>query len=163
MKHNVNSSSLGLVLVLAAGLTISCRSRLAAFDCNFQNWQNPTILVGADDVDVVLFDDRARVTLDKLHDYLSELPDRYWRRGRIVAIRVGGLRAPNTNDVIRRNVEQTKQIVDSLGIQIKCRNGGGITALPPNSLDASGGGSRVGSVNQVSTICVKWDQEAGSD
>src|SRR5437773_2075075 len=114
MKHNVNWYSPGFALVLAAVLTISCRPRSSALDCNFQNWQNPTIVVGADGVNVVLFDDGARMTLDKLHDYLSELPNRYWGRGKIVAIQEGGLRAPNTDDVIRRNMEQTKRIVESL-------------------------------------------------
>jgi hypothetical protein len=124
MKHKGRSYSLGFALVLAAVLTISCWPRSSALDCNFQNWQNPTIVVGADGMDVVLFDDHARMTLDKLHDYLSGLPDRYWRHGRIVAIQAGGLRAPNTDDVIRRNVEETKRIVESLGIQIKCPNRG---------------------------------------
>jgi hypothetical protein len=159
MKHKINWYSLGVALVLAAVLTISCRPHFAAFDCNFQGWQNPTIIVGADGVDVVLFDDRARMTMDKLHDYLSELPDRYWRSGRIVAIQVGGLGAPNTDDVIRRNVKETKRIVESLDIQIKCPNRHVIAALPPNSLEA-GGGTCVVSLNRVSTICVsKWDQE----
>jgi len=121
MNHKVNWYIRGVVLVLVAGLTISCRSRPAAFDCNFQDWQGPSIVVGADDVNVVLFDDGASMPLDKLHDYLSELPNRYWGRGRVVSISEGGLRAPNTDDVIRANMKETKRIVESLGIQIKCQ------------------------------------------
>jgi hypothetical protein len=78
--------------------------------------------------------------MDKLRGYLSELPDRYFPRGRIVAIQEGGLRAPNTDDLIRRNMAQTKQIIESLGMRIKCPGVNTVAALPPNkSLDASGG------------------------
>jgi hypothetical protein len=122
----------GLAVFVAAVLMGSCRPPSSALDCNFQNWQNPSIVVGADGVDIVLFDDRTKVTMDKLSDYLSELPDRYFPRGRIVAIQEGGLRAPNTDELIRRNMEQTKQIVKSLGIQIKCPNAGVTAMLPPN-------------------------------
>jgi hypothetical protein len=119
---------------------VSCHWRSSALDCNFQDWQNPSIVVGANGVDIVLFDDRARVTMDKPRDYLSELPNRYWRQGRIVRIEEGGLRAPNADDLIRRNMQQTKQIVESLGIQIKCPNAHVTASLPPNkSLDRSGG------------------------
>jgi hypothetical protein len=122
MKPKVNWYGLGFALVLAAVLTISCRPRSSEYDCNDQNWKNPTIVVGADHVDVVLFDDYAHLPLDQLRDYLSELPNRYWGRGRFVRISEGGLRAPHTDDVIRRNMKQTEEILESLGIQIKCRN-----------------------------------------
>lgn len=132
MKHHLNRYRLSFALLLAAVLVISCRSRSSDLDCNFNDWQNPSIVVGANGVEIILFDDRARVTMDKLRDYLSDLPDRYWRRGRIIRIEEGGLRAPNTDDLIRRNMEQTKQIVESLGIQIKCPNAMSIATLPSN-------------------------------
>jgi hypothetical protein len=133
MKPKVNWYGLGFALVLAAVLTISCRPRSSEYDCNDQNWKNPTIVVGADHVDVVLFDDYAHLPLDQLRDYLSELPNRYWGRGRFVRISEGGLRAPHTDDVIRRNMKQTVEIVESLGIQIKCRNA--LTAAEVGSSD----------------------------
>jgi hypothetical protein len=74
-------------------------------------------------VEVTLFDDYAYMPLDQLRDYLSELPNRYWGRGKIVSISEGGLRAPHTDDIIRRNLKQTVEIVESLGIEIKCRHG----------------------------------------
>lgn len=106
MKHNLSCYRAGLALLLTVVLMVSCRPRSSAVDCNLQGWENPSIIVGANGVEVVLFDDRARVTLDKLRDYLSEVPDRYWRRGKIVAIQEGALHAPNTDDLIRRNMEQ---------------------------------------------------------
>jgi hypothetical protein len=138
MKRNLNWYRPRFLLPLVGLLLVSCHSRSSTVDCNSQDWQNPSIVVGANDVDVVLFDDRATVTMDKLRDYLSGLPNRYWRQGRIIRIGEGGLRNRNTDDVIRRNLQQTKQIVESLGIQI-CENP--LTgALPPNkSLDRSHG------------------------
>src|SRR4051812_7435690 len=130
MKHDLRYCWASLALLPAVVLMISCRPRSSALDCNFQGWKNPTIVVGADHVHVDLFDDGANVTMDELREYLSEIPNRYWGRGRIVAIHEGGLRAPHTDDLIRRNMEQTKEIVESLGIQIKCRRGGLTSALP---------------------------------
>ncbi len=143
MKHNFICYQVGVALVLAGLLLVSCRPRSSAStDYNSirdaKDWQNPFIIVEADGVEVVLFDDRARVTMDKLRDYLSDLPNRYWPYGKIVAIGEGGLRSGNDDDFIRRNKAQTKQIVESMGIRIKWWNV--VAALPPNkSLDASGG------------------------
>src|SRR5689334_3093271 len=140
LRQNLNWCRPRFLLLFAAFLMVSCHRSAAKLDCNFQDWQNPSIVVGADHVNIVLFDDRATVTMDKLRDYLSQVPNRYWRQGRIVRINEGGLRAPNADDLIRRNMQQTKQIVHSLGIQIKCPNAGVVGAWPPNkSLHASRG------------------------
>ena len=139
MRRKLNFYRPGFALLFAAVLMVSCRPRSSSLGCNSQDWQNPSIVVGANDVDVVLFDDSARLTIDKLHDYLSELPNRYWRHGRIIRIGEGGIRAPNSDNLIRRNMEQTKQIVESLGIKM-CLNPLVGAASPPNkSLDAGRG------------------------
>jgi hypothetical protein len=138
MRRNLNCCRPSFALLLAAVLVVSCRPRSSALDCDFNDWQNPSIIVEADGVEVVLFDGRTRITMGNLRDYLSELPNRYWRQGRIVAIDEGGLRAPHTDNLIRSNMEQTKRIVESLGIQI-CPNKRAIAALLPhnNSLGTS--------------------------
>ena len=132
MKHNL---SLGVGLLLAGILTVSCQSRSSVLDCNFSDDAQdcPHIIVDADCVEIELFDDRARVPIDKLRDYLSELPNRYWRHGKVVAINEGGLRPPHSDDVIRHNKEETKRIVESLGIRIKCP-GRNVTALLRNPI-----------------------------
>jgi hypothetical protein len=135
-KHNL-SFSLGLLL--AGILTMSCHSHSYISDCNFSDDAQdcPHIVVDADGVEINLFDDYSRVTMDKLRDYLSDLPRRYWRTGKVVVISEGGLRS-GSDDVIRRNKERTKQIVESLGIRIKCPGRNVTAALPPNkSLHAS--------------------------
>jgi hypothetical protein len=139
MRRKLNFYRPGFALLFAAVLMVSCRPRSSSIGCNLQDWQKPSIVVGADHVDVVLFDDSARLPIDKLHDYLSELPNRYWQHGRIIRVGEGGLRAPNTDNLIRRNMQQAKQIVESLGIKI-CPNPLVGAASPPNkSLDASRG------------------------
>jgi len=143
MKHNFNCYQVGVALILAGLLMVSCSRRSSATpDYNAirdaKDWQNPFIIVEGDGVEVVLFDDRARVTMDKLREYLSDLPNRYWPYGKIVAIGEGGIRAGNDGDFIRRNKAQTKQIVEAMGIRIKWWNV--VDTLPPNkSLDRSGG------------------------
>ncbi|HYR75966.1 MAG TPA: hypothetical protein VEM96_08990 [Pyrinomonadaceae bacterium] len=142
-KHKSSYYRASIVLALACVLASSCRPRSSAsidYDSirDAKDWQNPFLLVDADAIEIVLPDDRARVPVDKLHDYLSELPGRYWPYGKIVAVSEGGLRPPNADGVIRQNKAQTKQILDSMGIRIKWWNV--VSALPPNkSLDASGG------------------------
>lgn len=139
VRHNLRFS---LGLLLAGILTMSCHSHSYIFDCNFrEDFEDcPHLVVDADAVEINLFDDYARVPMDKLRDYLSDLPRRYWRNGKVVIISEGGLRPAHSDDLIRRNKEQTKQIVQSLGIQIKCPGRNVVTALPPNKLlDRSGG------------------------
>jgi hypothetical protein len=133
VKHN---SFFNAGLFFAGILTMSCHSRSYISDCNFSDDAQdcPHIVVDADGVEINLFDDYARVTLDKLRDYLSNLPKRYWRNGKTVVISEGGLRPPHSDDLIRRNREQTKQIVESLGIRIKCPGRNVVSALPPIKL-----------------------------
>src|SRR5262245_57479508 len=121
MKDDLNGWA-SLVLILVVVLVGACRPRSSALDCNFDNWRNPSIVVGADGVEVELVDDHARLGMNQLRDYWSELPERDWPAGKVVKIGEGGLRAPHTDDLIRRNLEQTKEIVSSLGIQIKCQH-----------------------------------------
>jgi len=137
-----NNKAFSLGLILAGMLTTSCHSGSYISDCNFSDDAQdcPHIVVDADAVEINLFDDYARVTLDRLRDYLSNLPRRYWRNGKTVVISEGGLRPPHSDDLIRRNREQTKQIVESLGIRIKCPGRNVTAALRPNkSLHASRG------------------------
>jgi hypothetical protein len=141
-KHKSNYYRAGIVLALACVLGASCRSRSSASDYDSirdaKDWQNPFLVIDADAIEIVLPDDRARVPIDKLHDYLSDLPGRYWPYGKIVAVGEGGLRPPNSNGLIRQNKAQTKQILESMGIRIKWWNV--VATLPPNkSLDASRG------------------------
>ena len=112
----------------------SCRSRSASSRDyhsirDAKDWQNPFIVVEANGVDIVLPDDRAHVSVDKLHDYLTQLPRRYWPYGKIVAISEGALRSGNDDELIRQNKALTKQIVESMGIRIDWWP---TAALPPN-------------------------------
>jgi hypothetical protein len=127
----------GLCIVLLAVVAIlipSCRSRSSASP-NYhsirdaEDWQNPFIVVEADGVDIVLPDDRAHVSMDKLRDYLSQLPGRYWPYGKIIAISEAGFRSGNDDERIRQNKALTKQIVESMGIRIDWWPS---AALPPN-------------------------------
>jgi hypothetical protein len=130
VKYNLSS---GVGLLLAAILTMSCHFRSYFLPCKFGDVQDcPQIVIDADAVEVNLFDDHARVTIDKLRDYLSALPTRYWRNGRFVVISVGGLQPPHSEELIRHNKEQTQQIVESLGIEIKCRGRNVTARVPPN-------------------------------
>lgn len=141
-KHKSSYYWASIVLALACVPGSSCRPRpSASIDYESiryaKDWRNPFLLVDADAIEIVLPDDRARVSVDKLHDYLSELPRRYWPYGKIVAVGEGGLRPPNADRVIKQKKAQTKQILDSMGIRIKWWNV--VSALSPNKLDASGG------------------------
>jgi hypothetical protein len=142
-KHKSRYYRASIVLALACVLGSSCHPRSTAsidYDSirDAKDWQNPFLLVDADAIEIVLPDDRARVSMDKLQDYLSELPGRYWPYGKIVAVGEGGLRPPNADEVIRQNKARTKEILESMGIRIKWWNV--VAALPPNkSLDRSGG------------------------
>jgi hypothetical protein len=60
--------------------------------------------------------------MDKLQDYLSKLPDRYWPYGKIVAVQEAGLRSGNDGERILQNKAQTIQILKSLGVKIKLWN-----------------------------------------
>jgi hypothetical protein len=140
-KHKSRYYRASIVLALACVLGLSCRPRSSAsieYDSirDAKDWQNPFLIVDADAIEIVLPDDRARVPVDKLHNYLSELPGRYWPYGKIVAVGEGGLRPPNADGVIRQNKAQVKQILDSMGIRINWWNV--VSAAPPNnSLDRS--------------------------
>jgi hypothetical protein len=130
VKHSL---IFNLGLLLAGILTMSCHSRSSSFDCNFSDDAQdcPHIVVDADGVEINLFDDHANVNIDKLRDYLSQLPRRYWRNGKVVVISEGGFRPPHSDDLIHRNKEQTIQIVESLGLRNKCAGRNVVAALPP--------------------------------
>jgi hypothetical protein len=121
-RSNLRLSKIVGLLMLPLLVATSCAHHKYDSIRDAKDWQNPFLVIEGDGVEVELPDDRAKVTTDKLQDYLSNLPDRYWPYGEIVAAQEASIRSGNDDELIRHNKALTKQIVESMGIRIKWWN-----------------------------------------
>ncbi len=118
----IRLTSVFVFLLLTPLLTTSCKHEKYDSIRDATDWKNPFLIIEGNGVEVLVPDDRAHLTMDKLQDYLFNLPDRYWPYGKIVAVQEAGLRSGNDDELILQNKAQTIQILKSLGIKIKFWN-----------------------------------------
>jgi hypothetical protein len=115
----IRLTSVFVFLLLTSSVATSCKHENPDSMRDAKDWHNPVLIIEGNGVEVVLPDDRAHVTMDKLRDYLLNLPDRYWPYGKIIAVQEAGLRSGNDDELIRQNMAQTIQILKALGVKIR--------------------------------------------
>ena len=84
-----------------------------------QEWQNPFLIIQGNGVTVVSQDERVLVPVDKLQEYLTNLPLRNWPYGKIVGMADASLRSGNDNELIPQNRQAVTRILQSQGLRTK--------------------------------------------
>ncbi len=119
MGKQIQLTSVVVLLLLVSSLTSSCKHEKYDSIRDAQDWENPFLIIQGNGVTVVSQDERVLVPVDKLQEYLTNLPDRNWPYGKIVGIADASLRSGNDDELITRNKQAVTLILKSLGIRTK--------------------------------------------
>ncbi len=103
MGKQIQLTSVVVLLLLVSSLTSSCKHEKYDSIRDAQDWENPFLIIQGNGVTVVSQNERVLVPVDKLQEYLTNLPDRNWPHGKIVGIADASLRSGNDDELIPRN------------------------------------------------------------
>ena len=76
-----------------------------------KQWHNPYVMVYGDDYELILHDQSrtaVRMSLGELEEALLKMPLEQWPLGRVVAVSEIGLRNPDDNEKVTKNLEELK-------------------------------------------------------
>lgn len=119
MGKQIQLTSAVVLLLLVSSLTSSCKHEKYDSILDAKDWQNPFLIIQGNGVTVISQDERVLLPVDKLPEYLTNLPGRNWPYGKIVAIADASLRSGNDNERIPPNRRAVTQILKSLGVRTK--------------------------------------------
>jgi hypothetical protein len=86
-----------------------------------RDWPNPSIIVNANDVVVVLHGSsvpRHEMPLSQLAAYLKQLPLNAWPCGKVVIAAEAGLRGLNDGPAIKQNCSKVNEILKGLAVKV---------------------------------------------